>query len=1585
MSDDVLLEEGAVLPAGTAVAKADTVDRLAARAYHHPVLDDQVVVRLVPATLGAAEDLTMEFLGFDQPHQVDEVGDVKRQTLGFPAWALVHDPANGHHALALVKEIERLARVAASRIGPAKEGFTELGERLARAVPHFLPTYYEQAGRVFLAVDSPSYAAMMFGKAREAERTFALDIDEERQHAVFLEFALAGALTAKALGAHARDLAARSDPATAYQRFRRLCVERTLGGLAPYAGMPADLRRLAKAAGLEQANADEEVIRQLLPAPALAGAPESFWTSYRGALARLGRADPHVVRQLLAFVPEHCGGETWLALLEEAGATTVLAAPAAATPDGGAGEGPAGWLSRFIEAKTGRQPVPALLELIPRLAPRLVADGAAVRACPNYHVDVEVVDACLAYGIPVAGPTGVVNFPLERYLGSGRVGRRDLAAVSADPRFLPALVAAVVAYLPDKPEPERLRRVLAVPGLRVAVRHRLDELAQAVASGGLPETGRHLRELRRFMVAETAGTDPAAIARIARSDLAAVLGRTLHSGVFDEYGWPALEGALDWLADGDARPQIHVTAQWPALVLRCGLRVSAVGADRELLRHQLRIPADAQRQLWRLALRYIDGQLLVSWATGSGRAGYWSGTPDDVLTGLPLDAFADDEGGSLALAGGGRTCGDRPFYVGDRVEHVGGRVITDGTTYWVWDGDGAARAFHEYDPATGVRGRSSLPAFFEDHRPDGVRLVLEWSSLRSAPAGSASPLGEAGGLVGWRAWSGLDGGRGGESVDGRRFELAATGDDSDALVGAIRFPGAGADFGMLVEETWRGSSTTTVRAGDGFALSRLLTGARRPAFAAGTPLVPGPAFWHHLRPRDPEGSAALRAITDEQVAALLTAATGQEPSTLPDLVRHAIPRLSHPDLIAGVAGIVGVAAARAADLAELVAIVAGIADPTAATSTEVVGEAGGLRDGELMRAMDGLIVHCYDRGGSAEQMIRVAGAALTSAEPPVAVTPLTGDFDWFDVLGVIPAVIYRAASPVTPADQRAVLAELLGLCAGSGLLAPGSRCRRVDLTGTAPGPIPQAGSVLRVGTRRLLVLRSNHGGRETTPELTVLEYAAGGDLGPVPGYVLDGERHYTDGDSDPAWIAAFAEQITGDGPAPWRPELVDAVSDAAGISRAEAFVLLLGFADERVEDVAGTEGNAADGDARDVRPLEPALPATWLKVARSTWSSAGRERRAELVAALLPQEPQRLWRDGPDVAKLAAVVGARGTRRPVPDELIVEVDRARVAGRVGASEILHGLANPDSCAWLATADAGVDAAALLPSVVATVSWLVYHLPGDDPIRDRLPVAVSRLTQLVASADFRMRAGWLDEEQIPRFAEALGAEVITGADGVAIGPFWFPPDTGWRRVDIRPGLLAGTGEAELATFTAFGSLYGEPFTALGMVLRGDLARMVTASTTPLDGSLQDPSRSTPELVAEVAAALGLSADAATLYLQLLALPDPTDRNVARWTGWKPARLKAARAELAATPLVVTAKRARAGRSLFLPGGWLALKAPYLPVEAWKAPLLTLDGDGRAHIGIIVPSAGVVAAFHQAWSRVQGGDTPRFDELVTERRR
>ncbi|MGI3199027.1 hypothetical protein ACRJ4W_11200 [Streptomyces sp. GLT-R25] len=307
----------------------EDADSLTVRTYTHPALDGRLAVRLVPGTLGEAEDLALEFLGLAREPETPEVGQVRRETLGFPAWALVNDPANGHHALALVKDVERLARQAKSRPGTAKEGFEELGERLGRAVPHFLPTFYEQAARIFLQHENTTYAAAFFGKAREAERVHALAVDEDRQRAVFLEFAFAGALTVKALKEYVKDLAHRLDAATAWSQFRQLCVERCAAGMPPYASLPQDARGLIKAAGLNRVTEECALVADLVASPAAVRAPLSFWTAYRATLAVLAERQPAVRARLLEIMPTTLGREVkddefWLTLLAESGADRLL-------------------------------------------------------------------------------------------------------------------------------------------------------------------------------------------------------------------------------------------------------------------------------------------------------------------------------------------------------------------------------------------------------------------------------------------------------------------------------------------------------------------------------------------------------------------------------------------------------------------------------------------------------------------------------------------------------------------------------------------------------------------------------------------------------------------------------------------------------------------------------------------------------------------------------------------------------------------------------------------------------------------------------------------------------------------------------------------------------------------------------------------------------------------------------------------------------------------------------------------------------------------------------------------------------------
>jgi hypothetical protein len=398
-----------------------------------------------------------------------------------------------------------------------------------------------------------------------------------------------------------------------------------------------------------------------------------------------------------------------------------------------------------------------------------------------------------------------------------------------------------------------------------------------------------------------------------------------------------------------------------------------------------------------------------------------------------------------------------------------------------------------------------------------------------------------------------------------------------------------------------------------------------------------------------------------------------------------------------------------------------------------------------------------------------------------------------------------------------------------------------------------------------------------------------------------------------------------------------------------------------------------------VRAGDLGLSAALHRAARRAWSDAGPP--AELFALLLPEDPAALWSDGPRLDRVVTWQRERnGPRTPAADELIEAVQLAGIAQELPAAELLHGITNPATCRWLIPGAGGVDAERVVVQLARALPWLGYHLPGDHPLRENLRAVVQAARDRLVEPECRLNVGGIDERRVPRLVAALGGAAVTGPEWIRVGPVEIEAQDDWRTVRLCPALLTGPDDPALAVLRGqVEDADAETFAALRAFLGDGLAETVASGRSSNDpGYAHDPSRSAPDLVAAVTGRLGLGADAATVYLQLLALPDPTDRNVARWTGWKPARL-------AGTDLVVSAKRTRAGRSLFLPGGWLPLRAPHLPAERWKIPLLTLDEDGTAALGIVVPLAPPPRIFALAWQRILDGDAPRFDELTTTERR
>ncbi|PWS50380.1 hypothetical protein DLE01_18465, partial [Streptomyces sp. FT05W] len=781
-----LLDAGAVLPAGT--TGREDADALTARTYTHTALGDRPVVRLVPGTLGEAEDLALEFLGLARTDETPVVGQVRRETLGFPAWALVNDPANGHHALALVKDIERLGRQARSRAGAAKEGFDALGTRLGRAVPHFLPTYYEQVARLFLQAENTNYAASFFGKAREAERVHGLVVDEDRQRAVFLEFAFAGALTVKALRQYVRDLVARLAPANAWAQFRRLLVERCAAGMPPYAALPQDVRALVKAAGLDRETAERELVADLIGSPGIVRAPASFWTAYRPALVTLARREPSVRARLLGFFPEtfsESGRVTeaehdWLVLLADSGAEDLLTALPATSASSAVSDpsvSPADWIGRWEahrrrnRATSGRSR--QTLDLVARMADRLRADGRPVELFQGRWqrtADLDLLDLCLASGIPVAEPddtdTGARQghgVPLGSWLTDTEPGARDLTAVAGRPVFR-ALLSRTVGDLGGRSQrldDTGMARLAAHPVLSVILREWLTACAEEyTAAQGLPGLRIALGKLSAFR-SVAAQVAPEAVRLLDAHDVVPLLASTLRTGVLDELGWPALDETYAELATeaaatrqrGHRTEGVGVTGAWPALILNTWERAVVVGPEGVLLRHTLRLPPAAEH--WRHpAFRYTDGELLVIWWEDGKQRGYWSHRPAEVFTvaGEQIPRWgssgpSDDV--CVPLPGGGRATGGKALHAGDTSVPPQRAVLSDGTGHWRDGHQGTRRVWLEYDPVSGTHGRASLPAFLHSGVREGTRLLTEHCQvLPLQPGLENTPFGTDGTVLG---------------------------------------------------------------------------------------------------------------------------------------------------------------------------------------------------------------------------------------------------------------------------------------------------------------------------------------------------------------------------------------------------------------------------------------------------------------------------------------------------------------------------------------------------------------------------------------------------------------------------------------------------------------------------------------------------------------------------------------------------------------------------------------------------------------------------------------------------------------------
>ncbi|MEV0372450.1 hypothetical protein AB0I10_21885 [Streptomyces sp. NPDC050636] len=1202
------------LTAGLAPAGTAGGEEISARRYGHPLLGARPMVRLTGRTVAPVEDRLLADVGYTAPDAGEPVAAGNRpDPLRYPVWAMVHDLAHAEVALSAGVEMARAGRLVGPRPGPALEEF----QRIAVTLPDdHLPVFWEEVGRMFIAAGRDKQGAMMFGRARAADRHATMGIDPARRRAVFLEFALAGALSAKDIKVYVGELSQGPDPVEAYRELRELAVRRTTGGLAPWPEMLKQIGKLAKAAGLDVVTEHRLLLESLVGTPALWRAADGFWTAQRKLLVPAVAASVALKKRLLWRLTEVPPSEMdtwWCGLLDETGALDELA--------GDAGEWLSAMLGRYGGASSPSVPE-ELLRLAHLLADRIREAGTPIRFGPGAPEDYCSIDAvalvrCLDVGIPVADPGPAAS--LRNWQGPAHV---DLQALIDDERFGPVLVRSVPH------EGGEFRGLWGKKALRPVLREIVDTEVRHARSGGLADATLALRWMEDNVRADMLKETPDLPARIAGLDLVTPLTRTLRAGILDELGWAALDEAAAELTGKN----FWCRASWPVLTVHDRKKAIAIGPGGRIAEHRLRVPSEAAQFHYTPEVYFSDGQFLVLHYVNGRQRHYWSNAPDEIFDVRPgiwesLYYEAARPGYTFMAPSGRRFMGHR--VLGPREERVGpnGHMFHDGRDFWWHTRDGRESQVHRVDLATGELAEAGLPEFFD---PSLLGKDERWdfasSSLAPLPYGvKGSPLGSDGTHVGLRvAEDRATGQVRYHRIDGVHGALDGAG--ITAIWGLLDVPGAekrlvlsggvGRYNPVLARDAETGELYWQAELkNDGWADNE------PDPVAAGTRLIPPPAFWHFLTPRDAAGSRALRQITEDTVRRLLKAAATSE-EALRTAVGKLLPEVGHPLLVRGVVGCVQ---ATTEMISHRDRILTRLERPRRARIKVSEEDLGGALEG---------LVSKYNSGyrGTATQIELTSAFFAGTIDAETAMERwLDNDsaFDWTELPGRIGGLAVRAVSAVTSAAHRRALARLLRYWALSPLAEPGLQRGLLDSEQRA-ALSDENGTLMPLD---ITMLHGDWGRSHSDATWNIAAFLQRGTV-PCPAGLLD-IRSVPEGWATPERLHRLVDELERSGPVSFDPAAAARLAEATDLDRAAAALLMAGL-----PHITDHGHNFLPPETRKALGLK----LTEAKTARDMLRRIPEVARLELYDAAMPDDPAELWGQATMAERMAAAwkgVGAR--------------------------------------------------------------------------------------------------------------------------------------------------------------------------------------------------------------------------------------------------------------------------------------------------------------------------------------------------------
>ncbi|GAA4800133.1 hypothetical protein FRX94_01555 [Corynebacterium canis] len=1524
-----VLEMGGILPKSEGCP--ERASELAAVTFNH---FGRPIVRLVASELAVAEELAVSSLGLER-ESTEVVGASVQRAVGFPAWPIIHDPENARHALNLVGDLNWARRHARNRAKNVKERFDALTATLTASAPHFVPTLLEELSRVFVSVENEQYARQYFTKARDIERAYAIPIDAERHRAVFLEFAIAGVVAARELTNETKAALERfADPKEAFEYLLDINTERVRAGVEPYAYMVRDLRRAGKAAGFKPAEVDDRIIDAVLDLKATVNAPDRFWEDIEPSLVRYAKQHAQARKKLLHIYPRSYSMAAWIDFLKESGCIPELREDR---------QRHAAWLMRLIKWHGG-----ALAEEDGRLVAE--AEFAAeylksrVLKVSLNRTPLSLLDALAERGVEfdLSGVTAGYwrDTPdWSKWLGADFENhRRSLKFVAKHPALREHLVDAIKPNDLDA----YLDVFLAHEGAVELLAAKVDALVAQRAStcGSIPNNKDYLDVVRHFARPELAERIGKPVEQLFAFDAALEFQTAIRRGTFAEYTWPAYEQSVERLCKLSGKQDYLVFETYPAVAVVSGEHLEIIDGDEVIFTAEL--PAKYSRIS---AVRLVEDDAVivyepqntwydhVLWLRGGATAkvGY---------------IYGGRQGYSLPVAGGRLTAhgllapGEVSFGSdGGTVMAVAPTGVPAYTSRYarqspdeLWDGSrthSIDRDTEDYLATLGIKDLFKIP--------ENATVALGFSVIIPAqPTTLDSPLGvERGAHICLQV-----------VVDKERWLLSSHGTYKIAglFSAVLRRPGGGfwfAEGGNIFDQETE------------LPIESAYQSTTRCASVESLP----EEGWHQLRPRNEQASARMRKYTLKQARAVMQAAQVMEPAT--DAASKAV---DHPfkkavqvlaSAVRELQHVLEDSDAAAPEITRVLGAQLGTTDPSFIGPVADIAAKVASQAGSFAELRDALHVPLEQRQADGEQ----AQAPITEAGFQVLDNFIErGDRQDVESIAYVfhhIRAFQQGIQGVKLQSDRWFSVRWLDLAGNERyLLAAAGSPQLAEVYGEQP--VRDFIAFLRAGVQAGIF---GHGWHKVDLILprdadNAFPFAA---FTPIEDYFfLSSGNEWRNNASVKVvelWVPNDGRTEISGYPIESTVESfpLDAAAFLAGLDAVEAQLAGRKLSAEALETL--TAGTYLTADAASYlfggmfgryawqsrflsKEQRAALGISVVgeKSARLQVRAFRKHTKALLASAVPLENPSAYVTAGPDVQAVAKYWAANiGTSTVRLSD--AEATQVCSAGEVNLPHIFDlDLAELES--------RNNDFAAA--KLIAPLLNIAASRPLNDPSR---PILAEHLRALRA---------WVQQQ------------------------FRAPKEKLWTRL---AAVDFGTEYAKLPMNSSF--------SVLKLLSEGHLDALIAdlAHVYDVGGDPHDPAVAAPEVLAEMSSELGISTDAARYYSQLLALMQPTDANIRSWNGWRKKDIDQAAAELVQRGLLLEATRSGAGRSYFLPGGWLSGSTGNKPVEVWKAPhyMLWQDSVVRPVLDGGLPLVPFKQLFEEVWERYAGGDTPGYEELKTTRYR